>query len=52
MSGSAVIATLLLDGGVAPQAAMGLIGVVIVAPLLCLSGVMARRLAAKRPAQA
>jgi hypothetical protein len=31
---------------VAPQVAMGLIGVVIVAPLLCLSGVMARRGAA------
>ena len=33
MSGSAVIATALLDQGVAPQAAMGLIGVVIVGPL-------------------
>ncbi len=51
MSGSAVIATLLLDGGVAPQAAMGLIGVGIVGPLLCLSGVIARRLAASRPAR-
>ncbi|WP_249292910.1 MFS transporter [Achromobacter ruhlandii] len=46
MSGSAVIATALLDQGVAPQAAMGLIGVVIVGPLLCLSGVMGRRVAA------
>jgi Bcr/CflA subfamily drug resistance transporter len=45
MSGSAVIATLLLDSGVAPQAAMALIGAVIVAPLLCLSSGMARRLA-------
>lgn len=48
MSGSAVIATALLDQGVAPQVAMGLIGVLIVAPLLCLSGVMARRGAASR----
>ena len=46
MSGSAVIATALLDQGVAPQAAMGLIGVVIVGPLLCLSRAMARRVAA------
>ena len=36
----------LLDQGVAPQAAMGLIGVVIVGPLLCLSRAMARRVAA------
>lgn len=48
MSGSAVIATALLDHGVAPQAAMGLIGVLIVAPLLCLSGLMARRAGAGR----
>ncbi|CAB3848472.1 MULTISPECIES: multidrug effflux MFS transporter [Achromobacter] len=46
MSGSAVIATLLLDSGMAPQAAMALIGAVIVGPLLCLSPGMARRLAA------
>ena len=46
MSGSAVIATLLLDSGMAPQAAMALIGAVIVVPLLCLSPGMARRLAA------
>ncbi|WP_175211193.1 multidrug effflux MFS transporter [Achromobacter anxifer] len=46
MSGSAVIATLLLDSGMAPQAAMALIGAVIVGPLLCLSAGMARRLAA------
>ncbi|WP_251880117.1 multidrug effflux MFS transporter [Achromobacter sp. Marseille-Q4954] len=46
MSGSAVIATLLLDSGMAPQAAMALIGAVIVGPLLFLSPGMARRLAA------
>lgn len=46
MSGSAVIATLLLDSGMAPQAAMALIGAVVVGPLLCLSPGMARRLAA------
>lgn len=46
MSGSAVIATLLLDSGMAPQAAMALIGVLVVAPLMCLSPVIARRLAA------
>lgn len=51
MSGSAVIATLLLDSGVAPQLAMGLIGVVIVGPLLCLAGAMARRVAARQPGQ-
>lgn len=44
MSGSAVVATVLLDSGMAPQAAMALIGLVIVAPLLCLSPGMARRL--------
>ncbi|QKH38817.1 multidrug effflux MFS transporter [Achromobacter pestifer] len=46
MSGSAVIATVLLDSGMAPQAAMALIGAAIVGPLLCLSPGMARRLAA------
>ena len=46
MSGSAVIATVLLDSGMAPQAAMALIGAVIVGPLLCVSPGMARRLAA------
>lgn len=45
MSGSAVIATLLLDSAMAPQAAMALIGLVIVAPLLFLSRGMARKLA-------
>ncbi|MFF7056395.1 multidrug effflux MFS transporter [Achromobacter spanius] len=44
MSGSAVVATVLLDSGMAPQAAMALIGLLIVAPLLCLSPGMARRL--------
>lgn len=46
MSGSAVIATLLLDSGMAPQAAMALVGAVIVAPLLLLSPALGRRLAA------
>jgi len=46
MSGSAVIATLLLDSGMPPQTAMALIGVAIVGPLLCLSPGMARRIAA------
>jgi DHA1 family bicyclomycin/chloramphenicol resistance-like MFS transporter/DHA1 family florfenicol/chloramphenicol resistance protein-like MFS transporter len=46
MSGSALIATVLLDGGMPPQAAMALIGAAIVAPLLCLSGGISRRLAA------
>ncbi|WP_088140566.1 multidrug effflux MFS transporter [Achromobacter xylosoxidans] len=46
MSGSAVIATVLLDSGMGPQAAMALIGAAIVGPLLCLSPGMARRLAA------
>lgn len=46
MSGSAVIATLLLDSGMAPQAAMALVGAVIVAPLLLLSPALRRRLAA------
>ncbi|MEN4918936.1 multidrug effflux MFS transporter [Achromobacter spanius] len=45
MSGSAVIATLLLDSGMAPQVAMAAIGAAIVAPLLCLSPAIARRLA-------
>lgn len=45
MSGSAVIATLLLDSGMPPQTAMALIGVAIVGPLLCLSPGMARRIA-------
>ncbi|MNR61166.1 multidrug efflux system protein MdtL [compost metagenome] len=45
MSGSAVIATLLLDSGMAPQAAMALVGAVIVAPLMCLSPAIGRRLA-------
>jgi len=44
MSGSAVIATVLLDSGMAPQAAMALIGAVIVAPLLLLSPALGRRL--------
>ena len=44
MSGSAVVATLLLDSGMAPQAAMALIGAVIVAPLMCLSPAIARGL--------
>ncbi|MCS3505742.1 multidrug effflux MFS transporter [Achromobacter sp. JUb104] len=44
MSGSAVVATVLLDSGMAPQAAMALIGLLIVAPLLLLSPGMARRL--------
>ncbi|MGE8614923.1 MAG: multidrug effflux MFS transporter [Achromobacter veterisilvae] len=44
MSGSALIATALLDGGMPPQAAMALVGAVIVAPLLCLSAGMSRRL--------
>ena len=44
MSGSAVIATALLDSGMAPQAAMALIGAVIVAPLLLLSPALGRRL--------
>lgn len=46
MSGSAVIATVLLDSGMAPQAAMALIGAVIVAPLLLLAPALGRRLAA------
>ncbi|MGE8632292.1 MAG: multidrug effflux MFS transporter [Achromobacter piechaudii] len=46
MSGSAVVATVLLDSGMAPQAAMALIGLVIVAPLLCASPGIARRLRA------
>ncbi|HAP25762.1 MAG TPA: Bcr/CflA family drug resistance efflux transporter [Achromobacter sp.] len=46
MSGSAVIATVLLDSGMAPQAAMALIGAVIVAPLLLLSPALGRRLGA------
>lgn len=46
MSGSAVIATVLLDSGMAPQAAMALIGAVIVAPLLLLSRALSRRLGA------
>ncbi|MEN5167428.1 multidrug effflux MFS transporter [Achromobacter kerstersii] len=45
MSGSAVIATVLLDSAMPPQAAMALIGLVIVAPLLCVSAGMARKLA-------
>ncbi|TRM53471.1 multidrug effflux MFS transporter [Achromobacter sp. LC458] len=44
MSGSAIVATVLLDTGVAPQAAMALIGAVIVLPLLLLSPAIARRL--------
>ncbi|MCG7325533.1 multidrug effflux MFS transporter [Achromobacter sp. ACRQX] len=44
MSGSAVIATVLLDSGMAPQAAMALIGAVIVAPLLLLSPALGRRI--------
>lgn len=44
MSGSAVIATVLLDSGMTPQAAMALIGAVIVAPLLLLSPALGRRL--------
>ncbi|MGV2861378.1 multidrug effflux MFS transporter [Achromobacter sp. AGC39] len=44
MSGSAIVATVLLDAGVAPQAAMALIGAVIVLPLLLLSPAIARRL--------
>ncbi|WP_312992905.1 multidrug effflux MFS transporter [Achromobacter animicus] len=44
MSGSAVIATVLLDSGMAPQAAMALIGAVIVTPLLLLSPALGRRL--------
>ncbi|WP_332608152.1 multidrug effflux MFS transporter [Achromobacter sp. ESBL13] len=44
MSGSAIVATVLLDAGVAPQAAMALIGAVIVLPLLSLSPAIARRL--------
>ncbi|WP_367352159.1 multidrug effflux MFS transporter [Achromobacter animicus] len=47
MSGSAVIATVLLDSGMAPQAAMALIGAVIVAPLLLLSPALGRRLDAR-----
>lgn len=43
MSGSAVIATLLLDSGMPPQAAMALVGAVIVAPLMCLSRAVATR---------
>jgi len=45
MSGSAVIATVLLDSAMPPQAAMALTGLVIVAPLLCVSARMARKLA-------
>ena len=48
MSGSAVIATALLDSGMAPQAAMALIGAVIVAPLLLLSPALGRRLGASK----
>ncbi|CAB3626194.1 Multidrug resistance protein MdtL [Achromobacter spanius] len=44
MSGSAVVATVLLDSGMAPQAAMALIGLLIVTPLLLLTPGMARRL--------
>lgn len=44
MSGSALIATALLDSGMPPQAAMALIGAAVVAPLLCLSAGMSRRL--------
>ena len=40
MSGSAVIATLLLDGGVAPQAAMGLIGVVLLIGIVKKNGIL------------
>ena len=47
MSGSAVIATVLLDSGMAPQAAMALIGAVIVAPLLLLSPALGRRIDAR-----
>lgn len=46
MSGSAVIATVLLDSAMAPQLAMALIGLVIVAPLWVLSRGMGRKLAA------
>ncbi|KGD86870.1 multidrug transporter CflA [Achromobacter sp. RTa] len=46
MSGSALIATILLDSGMPAQTAMALIGAAIVAPLLCLSAGMSRRLAA------
>jgi len=46
MSGSALIATVLLDSGLPAQTAMASIGAVIVAPLLCLSVGMSRRLAA------
>lgn len=45
MSGSAVIATLLLDSGMPAQTAMALVGAVIVAPLMCLSPAIRRRLA-------
>ncbi len=45
MSGSAVIATVLLDSGMAPQVAMALIGAAIVGPLLLLSRAMGKRLA-------
>ncbi len=45
MSGSAVIATVLLDSGMAPQLAMALIGAAIVVPLLALSPAMGRRMA-------
>jgi DHA1 family bicyclomycin/chloramphenicol resistance-like MFS transporter/DHA1 family florfenicol/chloramphenicol resistance protein-like MFS transporter len=44
MSGSALIATALLDSGMPPQAAMALVGAAVVAPLLCLSAGMSRRL--------
>jgi len=47
MSGSAVVATVLLDSGMAAQAAMALIGAVIVAPLLLLSPALGRRLDAR-----
>jgi MFS family permease len=46
MSGSALIATVLLDSAMPPQLAMAAIGAAIVAPLLCLSAGMSRRLAA------
>lgn len=46
MSGSALIATVLLDSGLPAQTAMASIGAVIVGPLLCLSVGMSRRLAA------
>lgn len=42
MSGSALIATLLLGQGMSPQLAMALIGALLAGPLLCASGWIAR----------